>query len=186
MVVGIGAGWIFGKNLRLSYLAYKKHVCAYILPGEYLTREHCIGILGQIYQTIMASFYAIITGKFINIPSGLHTKIADCLKGDTFCQNTDIEKAGIFNHFSCEIVFLHGNRQLIGIFRYLKTGIGNTAVIFVRFPGADYKQSVGQIVQRRGIFRRFLLLSESSAPADPSEPCRGEPRRVPFRERCHG
>ena len=175
-----------GENLRLGYLTHKQHMAAQILLGKNLTGEHCIGVLCQVHKVIVASFRLVSCAEFVGIPTGLHSKMANGLKRHALGQYTDIENAGIFNHFSCEIALLDGNRQLIGVFSYLEAGIGNTAVIFVRFPGAEYKQSIRQVVQRLGIFRRFLLLSESSAPASPSEPCHGEPHRVPFREQYHG
>ena len=175
-----------GEHLGLRYLTHKQHMAAQILLGKHLAGEHSVGILRQVHKTIMASCGLISTAEFVGIPTGLHSKVANGLKGDTFCQHADIENAGIFNHLPGQVSFLDGNDQLCGIICYLETGVGNAAVIFVRFPGAEYKQSVGQVEQRLGIFRRYLLLSESSAPADPSEPCRGEPRHEPFRERCRG
>ena len=186
MVVSIGAGRIVRQHPAFRYFAHKHHMTSQVLFGDYLAREHRIGVHCHIQKTVMTSFCIGKRLKFIYIPAGLHTKMANRFKRHIFCQHTDIENAGIFDHFSCEIAHLDGNCQLCGVISYLEAGVGNTAIIFVRFPGTEYKQSVGQIKQRLGIFRRFLLLNESSAPADPAEPCRGELRHEPSREQCRG
>ena len=80
--------------------------------------------------------------------------MANGLKGNILRQHADIEFPGIFDHLSGQVSFLHGDGQLGGLVSHLEAGIADTAIVFVRVPGADYKQSVGQIEQRRGIFSR--------------------------------
>ena len=90
----------------------------------------------------MASFYAGEVFKFLHIPAGLHTKMADGFKGHIFRQHTDIEYAGFFNHFPGQISHLHGYRQLGRVISHLEAGVGDAAVVFARFPGAEDKQAV--------------------------------------------
>ena len=123
--------------------------------------------------------------KLIHIPSGLHTKMADRFEGYILRQYAHIELAGVLDHLTGQVAHLHGHCQPGGFCGYLQAGVGDTAVILAILTG-EYEQAVGQPVQGSGILRRFILLSESSAPADPSEPCRGEPRHEPSRGRCRG
>lgn len=74
--------------------------------------------------------------EFISIPAGLHTKVADSFKRYIFCQHADIKHAAFFNHLPGQISHLYRDCQLSWVISYLKTGVGNTAVVFFRIPGA--------------------------------------------------
>ena len=180
MCIGAGRGVTQYSGLR--NLTHKQDMRSQILLAKHLAGKHCVCVFRHIQQTVMASFYSRDICEFVGIPTGLHTKMANCFERNIFSQYADIENTCLFNHFAGQISFLDGNDQLIWIFCHLNTGVANAAVILVRHPGAKNKQSIGQLIQRRGVFRRLLLLSESSAPADPSMLCRVEPRPLPFHE----
>ena len=185
VVVGVGAGRTFSKDLALGDFADEQHMAAQVYLLLHLTAEHRIGVFGEVSQAIVAAVKAYEIRKLVHIPAGLHTEMADGFEGHILRQHAHIELAGILDHLTGEISHLHGNRQPGGIGTYLQAGVGDTSVILTILPG-EYEQAVGQPVQGGGILSRFILLSESSAPADPSEPCRDELRREPSHGRCRG
>jgi len=185
MIVGVGAGIAIAQHLTLGNLTDEQHMAAQIHLLQHTAAEHCVGVFGQINQIVVAPFKAHKVREFVCFPAGLHTEMADGLKGNILRENTHIKDTGVFDDLPGEVLFLHRDGQLIRAVCHLEAGIGDAAVVDFSPSGND-KQSVGQIVQRRGVLRRFLLLSESSAPADPSEPCRDGLRHEPFRERCRG
>ena len=174
MVVGVGAGGAFSKDLALGDLADEQHMAAQIDLFLYLTAKHRVGVIGEVGKTIVTPSKAYEVRKLIHIPSGLHTEMADGLKGHILGEDAHIKLAGVLDHLTGQVAHLHGHRQPGGICGHLQAGVGDTAVILAILTG-KYEQTISQPMQRRGILRRFILLSESSAPADPSEPCRDEP-----------
>lgn len=126
---------------------------AQILLAQYLAGEHSIGILCNIQKTVTAALRVRIAVQLIYISAGLHTEVADGLKGDILCQYADIENTGVLNHLAGQIPFLQGNDQLVRGVCYLKTGVTDTAIVDF-LPGGEYKQSVGQMIQRRRVLRR--------------------------------
>ena len=93
-------------------------------------------MLGNIQNTVIAPLHSGECTEFIGVTAGLHTEMANGLKGNILRQHADIEDSGLFDHLSGQIFFLHGNRQLGGLVGHLEAGIANTAIIFFRFPGA--------------------------------------------------
>ena len=138
MIVSIGAGRLFAQDLTFRHFAYEHHMAAQIQLFQHLAAEHSIGMLRQVHKAVMAALHGK-TLQLIGIPTGLHTKIANGLKRYAFRQHADIKYAAFFDHFPGQIALLDGDHQLCGVIGYLETGIGDTAVIFVRFPGAEHK-----------------------------------------------
>ena len=134
--MGVGAGWAFAQHLTFGNLRNKEHMATHIQLLDHLASKHCIGVFRQIQQAVAASFYRLEVGKFICIPTGLHTEMANGLKGNILCQHTDIKCAGVFNHLPCQVVLLAGDGHSVGVFRDLNGRIGNAAVILAQFPGA--------------------------------------------------
>ena len=131
-------------------------------------------MVGEVNKTIVAAGEAYEVRKLVHIPAGLHTEMADGFKGNILRQHAHIELAAVLDHLTGQVAHLDRHCQPGGIGTYLQAGVGDTAIIFAILAG-EHEQTIGQPVHRGRILRRFLLLSESSAPADPSEPCRGEP-----------
>ena len=156
-----------------------------VLLMENLAGEHGVGILRQIQKTVGAALRFIGACKLIHISSRLHTEMADSLKRNTLRQHTDIEYTALFDDLPGQISHLDADAQLHGVIGHLEAGIGDTAVVMI-IRACQHKQAVAQFVGGKLIDRRFLLLSESSAPAGPSEPCHGEPRHEPSHGRCRG
>ena len=152
----------------------------------YLGAEHGVGVFGQEVQTVMAPVHTGKVRKLVHIPAGLHSKMADGLKGHILCQYADIEFPGFFNQLPGQISHLDRYGNPGGHRADLNGSVHDAAVVFFSILRGEHKQTVGQIAQRRGIFSRFLLLSESSAPAGPSAPCHAGPRPGPSRARCRG
>ena len=145
MVISIGAGRAAAQYLGLGHFTYKQHMASQILLAQNLAGKHCVCILRYIQKTVMASFHSGEFCEFVDLSAGLHTKMPDGLKGNIFRQHTDIKNACVFDHFPCQIAYLDRDRQLCGVVSYLKAGIGDAAVVFVRFPGAENKQSIGHL-----------------------------------------
>ena len=174
VVVGVGAGIAFAKHLAFGDLADEQHMAAQIQLFLDLTTKHCVGVFGEVGKSVMAAGKAYEIRKLVHIPAGLHTEVTDGFKGNILGENTHIELAGVLDHLTGQIAHLDGHRQPGGICRHLQAGVGDTTVILAILTG-EHEQTVGQPVHRGRILRRFLLLSESSGPADPSEPCRDKP-----------
>ena len=138
MIVSIGAGGFFPQDLTFRHFAYEHHMTAQIQLFQHLAAKHSIGMLRQINKAVMAALHGKAL-QLIGIPAGLHTKIANGLKWYAFRQHANVKYAGFFDHLPGQIALLDGDHQLCGVIGYLETGIGNTAVIFVRFPGAEHK-----------------------------------------------
>lgn len=136
VIISVGAGGAVAQNPGLGHFTYKHHVAAQILLGQNLAGEHGIGIFRHIKKAIMAPLGRREGTEFIRVTAGLHTEIADSLKGHSLCQYADIENAGIFDHLPRQISHLHRDRQLGGIIAHLEAGIGNAAVVFFLIPGA--------------------------------------------------
>ena len=186
MIIGIGAAFALAQHLTFRHLTDKQHVAAQIHFLQHFAGEHSICMVSQVQKAIVTPPGSIASGEFVGIPTGLHTKMTHRFKGNSVRQGADVKAAARLDHLPGQISLLHRDRKLCRCFRYLKAGIDNAAVIRFSVPGGQYVQSIGQLVKCHGIGSRFILLSESNAPADPSEPCRGEPRHEPFRERCRG
>ena len=48
VVVGVGAGGAFSKDLALGDLADEQHMAAQIDLFLYLTAKHCVGVIGEV------------------------------------------------------------------------------------------------------------------------------------------
>ena len=138
VIVSIGTGGFFPQDLTFRHFAHKQHMAAQIQLFQHLAAEHGIGMLCQVHKTVMAALHGK-TLQLIGIPTRLHTKIANGLKRYALCQHADVEHAAFFDHLPGQIALLDGDHQFCRVIGYLKTGIGDTAVIFVRFPGAEHK-----------------------------------------------
>ena len=176
MVVGVGAGGSLSQNIALGDLADEEHVAAQVDLVPDLAGEHGVDVFRQVIQAIVAALHAGEIRELVHVPAGLHPEMPDGLEGHILCQHADIEFAGRLNDFPGQVAHLTGNRQPCGVRAHLNAGVHDAAVVFFRTLGGEHEQTVGQIPQRRGVFSRFLLLSESSAPAGPSEPCHAGPR----------
>ena len=140
--MGIGAGFSLAQDFTLSHFTHEQRMAAQILLGKHLAGEHGIGILVYIIQAITTACNLRKFRKLVGIPTGLHTKMANGLKGYILRKHAHIKAAGIFDHLPGQVPLLDGNGQLCGIAAHLKTGIGNAAVIFFLIPGGQYKQAV--------------------------------------------
>ena len=185
MIMCVSAGGGGAQHLALCDFTHKHHMAAQILLLDDLAGEHCIGVLRQVEKTIVAPLCLCPGIQLVDLAAGLHTEVADGLEGNILRQHADIEYAGPLNHLFGQILALAGDGDAGGIIGNLNTGVDDAAVVFVILRGQN-EQAVAEIAKGFGIMRRFILLSESSAPADPSEPCHDEPRRGPFRGRCRG
>ncbi len=108
------------------------------------------------------------------------------LKGNLLCEHREVKFSRFFNYLSCKVALLAGYCYSCRVFRNLKGGIYNTAVVPLSLGGQN-KQTVGELEEGGGVdFRFFLALNESSGLANLQKPFRDEPHRAPFRVRCHG
>ena len=176
MVVGISAGRLIIQHLALGDFTDEHHVAAQILLLDDLAGEHGVYMLRQVEKAIVAALCFRPGIQLVHFPAGLHAEVTDGLKGNILRQHADVEHAGTLDHFPGQIAHLHGDHQMVGAAGHLHTGVGDAAVIFLILR-RQHEQAVAQIVQGLGILRRFILLSESSAPAGPSGGRRGEPHR---------
>ena len=145
MVMGVGAGGLLPQNLTLCYLADKHHMAAQVNFFLNLTAEPSIGVFRQVHQAVFAAAKGRKVGEFVGFPTGLHTKMTDGFKGNILCQDTDIKLTCVFNDLSGQIFHLHGDGQSGRIPSYLKTGVGNTAVVKFLLT-CQYKQTVGTVI----------------------------------------
>ena len=172
MVMCIGAGGGFTEHLALGDFTDEHHVAAQILLVHHLAGEHGVGVLGQVQQTVVAALCISPGIQLADFPASLHTEVADSFKRHILAQHADIEHTGALDHLFGQISALAGDGDAGGLIGHLNTGVDDAAVVLVFLCG-QHEQSVGQIPCGRRVDRRFVLLSESNAPADPSEPCRG-------------
>lgn len=140
--MGIGTRYSLAQDFTLSHFTHEQRMAAQILLGKHLAGEHGIGILVYIIQAITAACNLRKFRKLVGIPTGLHTKMANGLKGYILRKHAHIEDAGIFDHLPGQIPLLDRNGQLGGVAAYLEAGIGNAAVILFLIPGGQYKQAV--------------------------------------------
>ena len=75
VVVGIGAGGFLAEHLAFCHLTDEHHMASQIQLFQNLAAEHCVGMLCQVDQVIVAAGEADEIGKFVHIPSGLHSKM---------------------------------------------------------------------------------------------------------------
>ena len=66
-------------------------------------------MVGQVQQAVMAALHTGEIRKFVHFPAGLHTEMADGLKGNILRQHAGIEFAGLFDDLTGEIFLLDGN-----------------------------------------------------------------------------
>ena len=178
VIVRVGATCAAAELPALRHLTDEHHVTAEVEFFGDLAGKHGICVVSEVDQSVFASLKGGKICELIHISSRLHSEVADRFKGHILCQHTDIELPALFHDFPGKVPLLDGDREPCRQTRHLHAGIDDTAVVAPIVLRRQHKETVGQIVQRSGVLFRFAF-SESNAPADPSEPCRGGPRRVP-------
>lgn len=146
MIIGIGAAFALAQHLTFRHLTDKQHVAAQIHLLQHLAGEHSICMVSQVQKAIVTPPGGIASGKFVGIPTGLHTKMAHRFKGNGIRQSADVKAAARLDHLPGQISLLYRDHKFIRCFRYLETSIDDAAVIRFSVPGGEYMQSVGQLV----------------------------------------
>lgn len=147
VVVGVGAAGTLAQNLALCYLTDEQHMTSQIQLFPDFTGEHCIGVFGEIINTVTASFHPGEGGELIHIPSRLHSEMPDGLKGHILRQDADVELPGLFDQLPGIVTFLHRHADPGRLRGHLDRRVGDTAVVPLSLGGQD-KQAVSQISER--------------------------------------
>ena len=185
VVVGVGAGGTLTENLGLGDFTDEHHVGAQILLVLHLAGEHGVDVLRQVVKAVAAALHRRKVCELIHVPAGLHTKVANGLEGHILRQHADVELTGLLDDLPGEVPHLAGNHQPGGFASHLRAGVDDAAVVLIVLC-RQHEQTIGQIPCGGRVNRRLCLLSESSAPAGPSVPCRDGPRPGPSHGRCRG
>jgi len=170
VVVGVGAGGGLAEHLALCDLTDEHHVAAQVLLIHYLAGEHGVTVLGQVVKTIVAALDRREILKLVDLSAGLHAEMLDGIEAYILTEYADVEHTGFLDDFLGQVFRLAGDGEAGGIVRHLYGGVDDAAVVLVFLRG-QHEQSIRQVPCGRGVNRRFFLLSESNAPADPSVPC---------------
>ena len=172
--MGVGTGGALAEHLALCDLTDEHHVAAQVLFVYHLAGEHGVGVLGQVVKAVVAALDSREILKLVDFPASLHTEMLDGIKADILTEYADVEHTGFLDDFFGQVFRLAGDGEAGGIVRHLYGSVDDAAVVLVFLRG-QHEEAVAQVPCGRGVNRRFFLLSESNAPADPSEPCHDGP-----------
>ena len=182
-IVGVAHAVRLAEGLCLGHFAQEHGVTAQIDRLNDLQRHERIDILRQDDQTVGTAgrgFCAVT--EFVRRPTALETELLKHAERRVHAQTVDVQNAGFCRDLMRVVGFVDADRYAQGLIRRLPDGIDDTAAVLLPVVYGDDVQTVTDAEQRRLIHfrgrggrdthfcpygRRYLCLSESSAPEVP-------------------
>ena len=137
VVVGVGAACTLAEDLALGDLGHEHHVAAQVFFVQNLAGEHGVGGACDVVDAVGGALGVLEVLELVHVTGGLHTEMADGLKGNIFGEDADVKLAGLLDDLSGLVAHLDGNGQVGGLVCHLHAGVRNKAVVLVVLCGDD-------------------------------------------------